>query len=253
MAPSQAMMPADLIEGLDEVSNVWTNEPRLAYASAFSFRGDPMRLGFLPILAVTTALASAGCSKPEETVKAAVASAVINGALAKNGQHIDMDKTMDAMKAMQEQAKAPKRDVVSFQKLTPLLPEAPAGWTAQPVDGHTVSMGAYKVSEATRRYNKGPAQITVTITDMAQNPAAAMVAMAFSITEESTDGYRKPFTVAGAQGSEQWQKGNKHSEITAYTTNQILVQAAGGGLESPDAAKDLFGKIDIAKLSSLKP
>ncbi len=213
-----------------------------------------MRSGFLPSLVVAAATCALACSsKPGDTVRAAVATAVLNNALAKNGQHVDTDKAMDAMKAMQEQAKAPKRDVVNFQKLTPLLPEAPAGWTAQPVDGKTVAMGAYKVSEATRHYSKGSAQMTVTITDMAQNPAAAMVAMAFSITEESTDGYRKPFTVAGANGSEQWQKANKHSELTAYTTNQILVQAEGSGLDGPEVAKDLFGKIDIAKLSSLKP
>jgi hypothetical protein len=252
MAPSQAMGPRATLGAADRgVKLLWTAAPSLAYASAFSFRGDTMRLSIASILVAATC--AVGCTKPEETVKAAVATAIVNNALAKNGQHIDMDKTMDAMKAMQEQAKAPKRDVVSFTKLTPLLPEPPAGWTAQPVDGKTVTMGAYKVSEATRHYTKGPAQITLTITDMAQNPAAAMVAMAFSITEESTDGYRKPFTVAGAQGSEQWQKANKHSEITAYTSNQILVQAQGGGLDSPDVAKDLFGKIDIAKLSAMQP
>jgi hypothetical protein len=197
------------------------------------------------------AACAVGCSKPAETVQAAVATAMVNNALAAKGQHIDAAKAMEALTAMQKQG--PKRDIVNFQKLTPLLPDAPAGWTAQEPEGRTVTAGAYKVSEASRHYHKGNAQITVTITDMAQNPAAPMLAMAFAVTEESTTGYRRPYTAGGVTGSEQWTKASKQSEISAVTPNQIMVVSNGGGLDSPDENKDLFGKIDMAKLSALQP
>lgn len=212
-----------------------------------------MRLGFLPILAVTAATCAAGCTKPEETVKAAVATAMINNALSKNGQHVDTGKAMDAMKAMQQQAQAPKRDIVNFKQLTALLPDAPSGWTAQEPEGRTVTMGAFKISEASRHYKKGNASLTLTLSDMAQNPSAAMMAMAFSITEESSEGYRKPYSAGGVTGSEHWTKASKQGEITAVTPNQIMIQAEGNGLDGPDVVKDLFGKIDVAKVSALKP
>ena len=212
-----------------------------------------MRLRFLPLFAIVFAACACavGCSKPEETVKAAVATAVINNALAAKGQHVDSAKAMEALTALQKPQGA-TREIVAFQKITPLLPDAPSGWTAQDPEGRSVTAGAFKISEASRRYTKGNAQITADHVRLAQNPAVPMLAMAFSVTEESSNGYRKPFTVSGVNGSEQWQKNNKSSEITAFTPNQIMIQLQGNGLDGPDAAKDLFGKIDLSKVSALK-
>src|SRR5438067_13204061 len=48
-------------------------------------------------------------------------------------------------------------EVVDFSKLMPLLPEAPAGWTADKPDGSTVDAGGFKITNVHRDYKKGTA------------------------------------------------------------------------------------------------
>lgn len=210
----------------------------------------------LPLLAAGT-VASA-CSRPEEAVRPAAKPilsppAMDSGSAPSIPVPTDLGQALEGMKALQRQAAAPKRAIIAFQKLTPLLPDAPPGWKAQPTEGRTVTMGAFTVSEATRHYARGHATLTATVQDMAQNPALALATLAFSLTEDSTNGYQHPYTAGDLKGTEKWVKASKRAEITAFTPNQIMLQVQGAGLDGPEVVKELFGKLDVATISALQP
>ena len=48
-------------------------------------------------------------------------------------------------------------EVVDFKKLLPILPEAPAGWTADKAEGSTDDIGGTKITSVHRDYKKGDA------------------------------------------------------------------------------------------------
>src|SRR5919199_191659 len=48
-------------------------------------------------------------------------------------------------------------DVVDFQKLLPILPEAPSGWSAEKPEGSTTDAGGAKITNVHRDYKKGDA------------------------------------------------------------------------------------------------
>ncbi len=205
-----------------------------------------------------TAAVVAGCSKSPapspNAASAAVVGAMISHQAAQHGEQIGAGAAANAYLQMAKMAQQPpKRGIINFKKLTPLLPDAPAGWTAAPAEGRTMAVGAFQVSEASRRYQKGTESITLKVTDLAGNPMMATLPMAFAMQEETSNGYRKPFTLAGDQGSEHWQVAGKQAEIQLLTKNQLLVSANGSGLDGTGAAKDLLAKVDIAKVEALAP
>src|SRR5438445_12643666 len=46
-------------------------------------------------------------------------------------------------------------DVVDPAKLIPILPEAPAGWTAEKAEGSSDDVGGFKITNVHRDYHKG--------------------------------------------------------------------------------------------------
>src|SRR5437016_14677138 len=48
-------------------------------------------------------------------------------------------------------------DVVDPAKLIPILPEAPAGWTAEKAEGSSDDVGGFKITNVHRDYRKGEA------------------------------------------------------------------------------------------------
>src|SRR5436853_7551805 len=66
-------------------------------------------------------------------------------------------------------------EVVDFSKLMPLLPDAPAGWTADKPDGSTVDAGGFKITNLHRDNKKSTADTapttSISIIDSSANPA----------------------------------------------------------------------------------
>lgn len=203
-------------------------------------------------LAVAALLALTCCQKAKEEAGSAMAGAIVNHELAKQGAHVDMGGMMDAQKAMAEAMKAPPRPPVPFQKLIPLFPDAPAGWNAQKPEGRTMNMGQVQFSEAERRYTKGNAQITLKIMD-GMTSAIAGIAMLANVTEETSNGYRKPFTVGGGLGSEEWKSQSKSMDIELLTKKHFLISVEGSGLEDTTPGKDLVTKLDPTKVDAVAP
>ncbi len=201
-------------------------------------------------IAVVLAVLAAGCSKPKEEANSAFANAVVNAELAKRGEHVDLGAMQSAAKQLQEATQAPARPIVGFQKLTPLLPDAPAGWTADKPEGSTMNTPQMQISQASRRYQKGNASMKLTIMD-GMAAAASGLAMLAGVSEESSKGFRKPYSAGGLLGSEEWTAASKHVDIQLLTKKRFLIGFDGTGLDGVEVGERMIAKLDPAKLDAL--
>lgn len=159
-------------------------------------------------------------------------------------------KAAETAKEMQEMKPV---DPVSFNALLPLLPEAPAGFTAagEPRGETTQAMGV-KVSEVERNYTKGDQHLRIKIVDGAYNPLIyAGVTMAAQFARESTEGFEKGVTIDGNPGIEKWNKAGKRGEIDVVVAKRFLVSIDASPVES-DFARSVYNALEKAKLAALK-
>src|SRR5947208_3560320 len=65
-------------------------------------------------------------------------------------------------------------DVVDPAKLMPILPEPPAGWTAEKAEGSSDDVGGFKITNVHRDYRKGEAvdapTAAISVLDSVANP-----------------------------------------------------------------------------------
>src|SRR3982751_2801468 len=104
-------------------------------------------------------------------------------------------------------------EVVDYQKLLPLLPDAPSGWTAEEAEGSTSDVGGFTLTNVHRDYKKGNAAnaptASISILDSAANPEyATATTAAWNYNSESMEGYSKSITVEGNRGFEAYEKEN---------------------------------------------
>ena len=52
-------------------------------------------------------------------------------------------------------------DAVDYQKLLPILPEPPQGWTADKPEGSTEDVGGFRITNVHRDYHKGEGEKTL--------------------------------------------------------------------------------------------
>jgi hypothetical protein len=102
-------------------------------------------------------------------------------------------------------------DVVDYTKLLPLLPEAPAGWTADKPEGSTTDVGGFKLTNVHRDYRKGDAADSpngsVSILDSISNPDYVIATTAaWNTSSETAEGYSKAVTLDGNAGFEAYEK-----------------------------------------------
>jgi hypothetical protein len=158
-------------------------------------------------------------------------------------------KMADAAKEMENMKPV---DPVSFNALLPLLPAAPAGWTAEEPKGETTAAMGFKISEVEKRYTKGDQHLHVKIVDGAYNSLIyAGVTMAAQFARESTEGYEKGVTIDGNPGVEKWSKESKRGELNVVVAKRFLVSIDASPVE-PDFVRGIYHSIDRAKLAGLK-
>src|SRR5438876_44002 len=98
-------------------------------------------------------------------------------------------------------------EVVAPAKLFPLLPEAPAGWTADKPEGTTDDAGGVKITSVHRDYKKGTADnaptTSISILDSAANPDyVSATTAAWNSSTSNPEGYTKAFKVEDMPGFE---------------------------------------------------
>src|SRR6266516_2593562 len=93
-------------------------------------------------------------------------------------------------------------DAVNYQKLLPILPEPPAGWTADKPEGSTEDVGGFRITNVHRDYHKGEGDkapsAAISILDSVANPDyVSATTAAWNNNSETSEGYSKSVTIDG--------------------------------------------------------
>src|SRR6266702_3190544 len=102
-------------------------------------------------------------------------------------------------------------DVVDYSKLLPVLPDAPAGWTADRPEGSTADVGGFQITNVHRDYRKNDAAdsptTAISILDSVANPDYVQATTAaWNQNSETSEGYSKSVTIDGNPGFEAYEK-----------------------------------------------
>ena len=159
-----------------------------------------------------------------------------------------------ATRAQDEPRLAP--DVVDYEKLLPLLPEAPKDWTADKPDGSTEDVGGFRITNVHRDYHKGEGNTApsaaISILDSVANPDYVTATSAsWSKTAETPDGYSKPVTIDGNPGFEAYEKDRKHASLWVMIANRYFVEIEMQNQE-PKQLQEWVKRIDLKKLATIK-
>ena len=147
-------------------------------------------------------------------------------------------------------------EVVDFSKLMPLLPEAPAGWTADKPDGSTTDAGGFKITNVHRDYKKGAADnaptTSISILDSSANPDyVAATTAAWNMSTSTPDGYTKSLTIEGMPGFETFENEGKHGTLWLMVAKRYVLQIETQGQDSKDL-QDWLKRVDLKKLAEVK-
>ena len=156
----------------------------------------------------------------------------------------------------QEEPPALIPNVVDFSKLTPFLPEAPAGWTADKAEGSTDDAGGVKITTVHRDYKKGTADTApttaISILDSAANPEyVASATASWNLTASTAEGYTKALTIEGMPGFETFENEGKHGTLWLMVAKRYILQIETQGLEAKEL-QDWLKRIDLKKLADVK-
>ena len=151
---------------------------------------------------------------------------------------------------------APLGDVVDFKLLIPLLPEAPAGWKADPPEGSTEDLGEMKLTNVHRDYQKdqaGDAPTTaISILDSAANPEyVESTTSAWDADTSDVEGYTKKLTIEGMPGFEAYENDGKHGSLWLLVAKRYFLQIETSG-QDPKELQEWLKRIDVKKLAAIK-
>ncbi len=126
-------------------------------------------------------------------------------------------------------------EAVDYQKLLPVLPEPPLGWTAEKPEGSTEDVGGFRITNVHRDYHKGEGD----------------KAPAWNSNSESSEGYSKSVTIDGNPGFEAFEKETKHATLWLMIANRYFVQVE---LQNQDPAElqEWVKRVDLKKLAEIK-
>jgi hypothetical protein len=147
-------------------------------------------------------------------------------------------------------------EVVDFSKLLPLLPNAPADWTADKPEGSTEDSGGTKITSVHRDYKKGEGDTapttSITVLDSAANPDyVASTTAAWSMSTSSPEGYTKTLTIEGMPGFETFENEGKHGTLWLMVAKRYVLTIETQNQESKDL-QEWLKRVDVKKLAEVK-
>jgi hypothetical protein len=147
-------------------------------------------------------------------------------------------------------------DAVDYQKLLPILPQPPQGWTADKPAGSTEDMGGFRITNAHRDYHKGDGEnaptAAISILDSVANPDyVSATTAAWNSNSETKEGYGKSVTIDGNPGFEAFEKESKHATLWVMIANRFFVQVELQNQDSKEL-QDWIKRIDLKKLAAIK-
>ena len=159
-----------------------------------------------------------------------------------------------ALPAQDEPRLAP--DVVDYQKLIPILPDAPSGWTADKPDGSTEDVGGFKLTNVHRDYRKGEGNniptAAINIVDSIANPDYVTATSAsWNKNSETIEGYSRAVTIDGNPGFEAYDKEQKHASLWVMIANRYFVEIEMQN-QDPKELQEWIKRVDLKKLAGTK-
>src|SRR5438067_13409751 len=147
-------------------------------------------------------------------------------------------------------------DAVDYQKLLPILPDAPQGWTADKPDGSTEDVGGFRITNVHRDYHKGEGDkaptAAISILDSVANPDyVAATTAAWNSNSESSEGYSKSVTIDGHPGFEAFENESKHATLWVMIANRYFLQIELQNQE-PSELQGWVKRVDLKKLAESK-
>ena len=147
-------------------------------------------------------------------------------------------------------------EVVDFSKLMPLLPDGPAGWTADKPEGSTDDAGGVKITTVHRDYKKGTADdaptTSISILDSAANPEyVASTTAAWNLTASTPEGYTKALTIDGMPGFETFENEGKHGTLWLMVAKRYVLQIETQAQDAKDL-QDWLKRVELKKLAEVK-
>jgi hypothetical protein len=163
---------------------------------------------------------------------------------------------VSAVRGAEEEPAALIPEVVDFSKLLPLLPEAPADWTADKAEGSTDDAGGVKITSVHRDYKKGTADTapttSISILDSAANPEyVASATASWNLTASTPEGYTKALTIEGMPGFETFENEGKHGTLWLMVAKRYVLQIETQNQDAKDL-QDWLKRIDLKKLAAVK-
>ena len=147
-------------------------------------------------------------------------------------------------------------DVADFNKLLPLLPEPPTGWSAEKAEGSTDDLGETKITTVHRDYDKGDAKdaptTSISILDSVANPEyVQMTTGGWKLTETTDEGYTKPVEIDGSPGFETFENDGKHGTLWLLVAKRYFLQIETTSQDAKDL-QEWLKRIDLRKLAAIK-
>ena len=147
-------------------------------------------------------------------------------------------------------------DAIDYQKLLPILPEPPSGWTADKPEGSTEDVGGFRITNVHRDYHKGEGDkaptAAISILDSVANPDyVSATTAAWNNNTESSEGYGKSVTIDGNSGFEAFEKESKHATLWVMVANRYFVQIELQNQE-PSELQEWIKRVDLKKLAAIK-
>ena len=147
-------------------------------------------------------------------------------------------------------------DAVDYQKLLPILPDAPQGWAADKAEGSTEDVGGFRITNVHRDYHKGDADkaptTAISILDSVANPDYVnATTAAWNSKNETSEGYGKSVTIDGNPGFEAFEKESKHATLWVMIASRYFVQIELQA-QDPKDLQEWVKRVDLKKLAGIK-
>jgi hypothetical protein len=147
-------------------------------------------------------------------------------------------------------------DVADPATLIPILPEPPAGWTAEKAEGSSDDVGGFKITNVHRDYRKGEEPdaptVSISILDSVANPDyVEATTNGWKQNSETPEGYSKSVTIDNNPGFEAYEKDQKQASLWVMVAKRYFVEVQLQNLD-PKELQDWIKRVDLKKLAEIK-
>ena len=147
-------------------------------------------------------------------------------------------------------------EAVDYQKLLPILPEPPAGWTVDKPEGSTEDVGGFRITNVHRDYRKGEGEkapsAAISILDSVANPDyVSATTEAWKSNSDTSEGYAKSVNIDRNPGFETFEKDTKHAALWVMIADRYFVQVELQN-QDPGELQQWIKRVDLKKLAAIK-